>query len=164
MVSAETLLIPSFSVMFFRCEMTVVRLMLSLSAISLLMNPCAKSASTSTSLDQLILWDVDIKAVELRQQGLMVCLRGEHDGFVFPFEKELPVGEQHVEFHEEMYKSLRVVFTQLLHRRVCHDLDSAHDTLQELSQPDDGEGVGTYYGELRSIPVGFHSTILHSAE
>ena len=39
----------NFSVMFFLCVMTVLRLIFSLSAISLLMNPCATRASTSIS-------------------------------------------------------------------------------------------------------------------
>ena len=49
MARPDTDLIPNFSVMFFRWEITVVRLMCSLSAISLLINPLVTSPSTSIS-------------------------------------------------------------------------------------------------------------------
>ena len=47
MVSPDTDLMPSFSTIFLRWVMTVVRLMFSLSAISLLMSPLVMSTSTS---------------------------------------------------------------------------------------------------------------------
>ena len=50
MVNPDTDLIPSFSVMFFLWVMTVVRLIFSLSAISLLINPLVISTSTSISV------------------------------------------------------------------------------------------------------------------
>ena len=49
MVSALTLFIPSFSIMFLRCVITVVIPILSWSATSLLINPCTISDSTSIS-------------------------------------------------------------------------------------------------------------------
>ena len=48
--SPETLFMPSLADMFFLCESTVLTLIFKLSAISLLVNPCATSFNTSISL------------------------------------------------------------------------------------------------------------------
>lgn len=49
MVSADTLLSPSLSIIFLRCVITVERLMLRRSAISLFIYPLTMSVITSTS-------------------------------------------------------------------------------------------------------------------